>query len=464
MPTSYLPYAPEQQLLLPHALQEWLPQGHLADYINDTIDTLDLSAFFKRYQGGGSRNQPFHPAMMVKVLVYGYATGVFSSRKIAKKLHEDVAFRVLAADNFPKHRTLSDFRALHLEELAALFVQVVKLARECGLVKLGTIAVDGTKLRAKASKHKAMSYERMQAREVELKAQIDALLKRAAQTDKAEVDEPELDIPAELARRQERLEAIEAAKRRLEARQQEADKQRGRKPEGHDSSKDSSQDLDDDGQGHQGFNDGGGTRDNAEKPRKRGPAFKRAFGVPEPKAQDNFTDPDSRIMKTSAGFEQCFNAQTAVDAAAQIIVAAELTNCAADSAELPAMLEAVHSNTSRAPEVLLADAGYRSEAVLEQLSDKKTEVIVALGREGKRQPQIDQDKHPHTAAMAAKLQTQQGQDKYRRRKAIVEPPNAWIKQVLGFRQFSFRGIEKVRCEFKLVCAALNLRRMALMGV
>lgn len=180
MPTSYLPYAPDQQLLLPHSLQEWLPQGHLAHYINDTIDTLDLSAFFKRYQGGGSRNQPFHPAMMVKVLVYGYATGVFSSRKIAKKLHEDVAFRVLAADNFPKPRTLSDFRALHLEELAALFVQVVKLARECGLVKLGTIEVDGTKLRAKASKHKAMSYECMQAREIELKAQIDTLLKRSA--------------------------------------------------------------------------------------------------------------------------------------------------------------------------------------------------------------------------------------------------------------------------------------------
>ena len=205
MPTSYLPYAPDQQLLLPHALQDWLPQGHLAHYINDTVDALDLSAFFKRYEGGGSRNQPFHPAMMVKVLVYGYATGVFSSRKIAKKLHEDVAFRVLGADNFPKHRTLSDFRALHLAELAALFVQVVKLAGECGLVKLGTIAVDGTKLRAKASKHKALSYERMQAREIELKAQIDALLKRAAQTDQAEANDPELDIPAELARRQQRL-------------------------------------------------------------------------------------------------------------------------------------------------------------------------------------------------------------------------------------------------------------------
>src|SRR3989344_3443987 len=200
------------------------------------------------------------------------------------------------------------------------------------------------------------------------------------------------------------------------------------------------------------------------KAKMRGPAFKRAFGVPEPKAQDNFTDPDSRIMKTSAGFEQCFNAQTAVDAGAQIIVAAELSNCAADSALLPTMLDAVKSNTGQVPEVLLADAGYRSEAVLAQLSGKQVEVIVALGREGKKQSEIDAHKHPHTAAMAAKLKTQPGQDKYRRRKAIVEPPNAWIKQVLRFRQFSFKGIDKVRCEFKLVCAALNLRRMAAMGV
>ena len=155
--TSYLPYMPGQQLLLPEALQDWLPEGHLAYYVSDTIDSLDLSGFHARYEKGGPRNQPYHPAMMVKVLVYGYATGVFSSRKLARKLHEDVAFRVLAAGNFPAHRTICDFRALHLKELSALFVQVVKLARECGLVKLGTIAVDGTKLKANASRHKAMS-------------------------------------------------------------------------------------------------------------------------------------------------------------------------------------------------------------------------------------------------------------------------------------------------------------------
>jgi transposase len=463
MPTSYQPYAPDQDLLLPHSLREWLPAGHLVNYINDTIDALDLSAFFKRYEGGGSRNQPFHPAMMVKVLVYAYATGVFSSRKIARKLHEDVAFRVLAAGNFPKHRTLCDFRALHLEELGALFVQVVKLARECGLVKLGTIAVDGTKLRANASKHKAMSYERMQAAEIELKAQIQALLARAAQTDVAEADEPELDIPAEIARREQRVKVIQAAKQRLEERQRQADIQRGRKPE--DNSKSEPSALPASAQSAQpapAATQNVAKQELTSEPRKPGPAFKRAFGQPEPKAQDNFTDPDSRIMKTSAGFEQCFNAQTAVDSHRQIVVAAELTQCAADSGELPRMLDAVKLNTGASPEVGLADAGYRSEAVLQQLSTSTTEVIVALGREGKKRMAIDPDKLPHTAAMAAKLQSADGQAKYRRRKAIVEPPNAWIKQVLGFRQFSFRGIDKVRSEFKLVCAALNLRRMATM--
>lgn len=165
MAASYLPYRPDQSYLLPPSLGEWLPEGHLAYFISETVDTLDLSAFHARYAGGGPGNQPFHPAMMVKVLIYGYASGVFSSRKLARKLYEDVALRVLAAGNFPAHRTLSDFRALHLTELENLFVQVVQLARECGLVKLGTIAVDGTKVKANASRHKAMSYKRMKPAE-----------------------------------------------------------------------------------------------------------------------------------------------------------------------------------------------------------------------------------------------------------------------------------------------------------
>ncbi|MET3108977.1 transposase [Oxalobacteraceae bacterium GrIS 1.18] len=223
MTTSYLPYEPQQQMLLPHALQEWLPEGHLAYYISDTIDSLDLSAFHARYAKGGPGNQPFHPAMMVKVLIYGYATGVFSSRKLAKKLHEDVAFRVLAAGNYPAHRTICDFRALHLKELSELFVQVVKLAKECGLVKLGTVSVDGTKLKANASRHKAMSYERMNKAELELKAQIDALMAKAKATDEAEKSEPELDIPAEISRRETPLAVIRAARARLEERQRQTD-------------------------------------------------------------------------------------------------------------------------------------------------------------------------------------------------------------------------------------------------
>jgi transposase len=308
MPTSYLPYAPDQALLLPPTLDEWLPEGHLAYFIGDTVDSLDLSAFHARYAGGGPRNQPFHPAMMIKVLLYGYATGVFSSRKLAKKLHEDVAFRVLAAGNFPAHRTLSDFRALHLQELAALFVQVVKLARECGLVKLGTIAVDGCKVKANASRHKAMSYKRMVQAEAELQTQIDGLLEQARVADDAERQHPELDIPDELARREARLAMIRAAKARLEERQQESDRARGRTP-------------DDDR-----------TPRHPDGSPKRGNRYKRDFGVPEDQAQESFTDPQSRIMKhAGGGFEQSYNGHTAVDAHRQIIVAAELSNCAADN-------------------------------------------------------------------------------------------------------------------------------------
>lgn len=436
MTTSYLPYDPQQQMLLPHALQDWLPEGHLAYYISDTVDTLDLSAFHARYAGGGPRNQPFHPAMMLKVLIYGYATGVFSSRKLARKLHEDVAFRVLAAGNYPAHRTICDFRAFHLKELSELFVQVVKLARECGLVKLGTIAVDGTKIKANASRHKAMSYERMKKAELELKAQIDALLAKAKAADQAERNEPELDIPAEIERRSERLAAIEAAKARLEERQRQADIERGRSD-------------DEDGQG-------GGTGEGKKKSR-----YKYKFGEPKPKAQDNFTDPESRIMKRAGGgFDYCYNAQAAVDDTAHIIVAAELTNSGADSRQLPAVLAAVKANTGDDPHQVVADAGYRSEAVFEALNGHPADIIVALGREGKQEIGVDPAKRPLTAAMAERFKSPATQDAYRRRKWLSEPPNGWIKHVLGFRQFSMRGLAKAQAEWKLVCAALNLKRMA----
>ncbi len=429
MAANYLPYDPQQMLLLPEAMQDWLPQGHLAHFISDTVDALDLGAFYARYDKDGPRNQPFHPAMMVKVLVYGYATGVFSSRKIALKLHEDVAFRVLAAGNFPAHRTIREFRALHLNELSELFVQVVRLAREMGLVKLGTIAVDGTKVKANASRHKAMSYGYMLKAEAELKAQIEDLLKRAQQADEAEKNEPELDIPAEIERREARLAAIAQARARLEQRQREAEIARGRDPD--------------------------------DKP--RGGRYKREFGVPEDRAQDNFTDPDSRIMKCAGGaFEASYNAQTAVDEAAHIIVAAELTNCGSDAGELPVMLQAVKGNLGELPEQVLADTGYKAEAVFEALSECGCDLVVALGREGKQALRFDPERSPHTAAMAAKLQTYAGKAAYRRRKWIAEPPNGWIKSVLGFRQFSLRGLHRVKAEWKLVCMALNLRRMAAM--
>ena len=435
MCASYLPYQPEQDFLLPPSMREWLPEGHLTYFIGDTVDSLDLHAFHARYAKGGPRNQPFHPAMMVKVLLYGYATGVFSSRKIAAKLHEDVAFRLLGAGNYPAHRTIRDFRAMHLKELGELFVQVVRLAREMGLVKLGTIAVDGTKVKANASRHKAMSYGHMLKTEAQLKKEVAALLERARQADEVERNLPDVDIPAEIARREDRLAAIAQARERLEKRQRESDLQRGR-------------DEDDD------------RRPRGKDGKPKGGRYKREFGKPEARDQENFTDADSRIMKRAGGgFDPAYNAQTAVDEAAHIIVAAELTNSASDAAELPKVLAAVQANLGEAPAQLLADTGYRSEAVFARLASSPTELVVALGREGKQQLKFDPKRNPHIAQMAARLQSDEGQAAYRKRKWIAEPPNGWIKSVLGFRQFSMRGLHRVTAEWKLVCAALNLRRM-----
>ncbi len=376
--------------------------------------------------------------MMVKVLVYGYATGVFSSRKLARKLHEDVALRMLAADNFPAHRTICDFRAVHLQELSNLFVQVVKLAKECGLVKLGTIGVDGTKIKANASRHKAMSYDRMQKAERELKEQIDALLAKAKVTDAAERNEPELDIPAEIARREDRLAVIHAARARLEERQRQNDTARGRS------------------------DDDAAPPDDPGKPQKKS-RFKYKFGEPKPEAQENFTDPESRIMKRAGGgFDYAYNAQAAVDESAHIIVAAELVNSAADSGQLANVLAAVKRDVGADAKQVLADAGYRSEAMFEHLRNHPSELIVALGRTGKKGAMIDPKKRPLCAAMAEKFKSATTQAAYRKRKWISEPPNAWVKSVLGFRQFSMRGLVKAKAEWRLVCMALNLRRMAKM--
>ena len=325
MPTSFRRYEPDQSYLLPPSPRDWLPEGHLSDFISDTIEALDLSGFFARYEGDGRRNRPYHPAMMVKVLVYAYATGVFSSRKIAKKIEEDVAFRVLAAGNFPSHRTICDFRHDHLEEFGKLFVQVVQMARESGVAKLGTVAVDGSKVKANASRHKAMSYGRMRQEENRLRREIQGLLDQAEAQDAEEdrlygPDQRGDELPEELRRREDRLRTIQEAKKRLEARQAEADRKKGR------------------------------TEGDGRKSPRGGPPFARDFGVPEDKAQENFTDPESRIMKDSKGFEQCYNGQIAVDAEHQIIVATDLSNNAADVAALKPMVRKIKQTAGQLPE------------------------------------------------------------------------------------------------------------------
>lgn len=427
MGTTFRRYAPEQSILLPPSPRDWLPEGHLAYFISDTVDNLDLSAFYEPYEGDGRRNSPFDPRMMVKILLYGYATSTFSSRKLAKKLQEDVAFRFLSGENFPAHRTIADFRKQHLAAFQELFVQVVRIAREVGLVTLGTVAIDGTKMKASASKHKAMSYGRMQQDEQRLQAEIEELTARASQMDAEEdaihgAENSGDEIPEELQRREQRLKKIREAMERLKNRQEEEDQEAGRSPEAKSRSK-------------------------------------RSFGEPPEKKQDNFTDPESRIMKTSSGYDQCYNGQIAVDAESRLIVAAEVTQSAADAEQLLPMVEKIFEVTREAPVEVLADAGYRSEANLQRLEEKKIDGYISLGREGKSGSVVPGPENPATSRMQEKLATEKGRKAYSRRKGLVEPVNGWIKSVLGFRQFSFRGLAKVAGEWTLVCLALNLKQM-----
>ena len=430
MPTTFRPCAPDQSCLFPPSPRDWLPEGHLAFFIADTVAALDLQALYAPYEGDGRRNQPYDPQMMVTVLLYAYATGTFSSRRIARKLEEDVAYRVVAAGNFPAHRTIAEFRQQHLAAFEALFVQVVQVAREAGVVQLGTLAIDGSKVQANASKHKAMSYGRMREEETRLRAQIAALTAQAAASDATEDAAlgPAVrgdELPAELQRREARLATIAAAKARLEARQADADRQKGRTP------------------------------DDGRKGRGTTP-FSRDFGVPPDDAQDNFTDPESRIMKTSDGYDQCYNGQIAVDAASQMIVATGLTNCAADNGALLPLIDRVQATLGGDPAVVLADAGYKGEASFQTLETRQITAYISLGKEGKAaapNPALEA-----TQRMAARLASPDGKDRYRWRKAIVEPVFGWIKEALGFRRFSLRGEANARGEWHVVCLAVNLKR------
>jgi len=434
----YQPYEPDQPHLFPPSPRDWLPEDHLAYFISDTVDALDISAIEAAYRRAGAGTLAYHPRMMLKLLVYGYCTGTFSSRSIARGVEENVALRVLAAGHSPSHRTLCRFRTDHIAAFEDLFVQVVRIAQEAKLVKMGTLAIDGTKLKANASKHKAMSYGRMKEQDAKLAKEIAAIVKAATEVDAQEDLDlgPDFrgdELPDELARRESRRAAIQSAKERLEARTREADaeaiaKEEKRKAEG--------------------------------KP-KRGPKHKTPPGTPKDSAQENFTDPDSRIMKTKDGYQQSYNAQTAVDKECQIIVGTTVSNVAPDSNQLLPVLDVATRNTGVKPGKTLADAGYKSEENFAALETRGIKGFIALGRKDTAAGK-DDDESPATKRMRRTMKTKRGRSEYRTRKHIAEAPFGWIKRVLGFRSFSLRGLSKVTGEWSLVCAAVNLRRMATM--
>jgi len=427
----------DQQYLLPPSVRDWLPQDHLAWYIHDAVESLDSDQLLDRYRVCGKGELAYDPRMMLRVLIYAYCTGVFSSRKIAKQLEDSVPFRVLAANQMPDHRTICRFRAEHVDLFESFFVQVVQLASAAGLVKLGTVAVDGSKVKANASKRRAMSYSRMKSEEKRLRAEIRRITEMAKGIDKEE-DElfgPDFrgdELPAELSNRESRLKVIQEAKKRLEERKAEEDKR----------------------------ND----EEKARKAKEEGRELREARyrkhpkGKPLPKDQENFTDPDSRIMKDSGRFEQCYNAQVAVDKTEQLIVANGVTNNAADVAQLIPMAEKAMANTSKPIRRLLADAGYRSEQNFDQLENAQIDGFVSVSKEGRESSKTDSQRQA-TARMKRKLGTKRGRGWYRQRKYIVEPVFGWIKNVIGFRTFSMRGTVKTTGEWNLICLATNLRRL-----
>ncbi len=428
MSKTFRPYEPDQISLMPASMRDWLPSDHLAYFISDIVDNLDLSAIMERYSGEDRGYPPYHPAMMVKVLLYAYCIGVASSRKIEKRLCEDIAFRVLAANNTPDFRTISDFRKDHLKALAGLFLQVLKLCQKAGLVKLGHVALDGTKIKANASKHKAMSYKRMKEEEVRLEAEVAELLKKAESVDEEEDQrygkgKKGDELPKELAFRDSRLKRIQEAKAALEA---EARLEAEKKPD---------------------KNDGDGT--------------------PPDKAQRNFTDPDSHIMPTSGGkyFIQAYNAQAAVDSANQIIVAAEVTNKPTDRGQAEPMMDIVKVNAGQLPCQMSADAGYFSSDAVSNLTVLGIDVYMPPDKIGHRftLPPAPRGRIPQCLSIAdrmrRKLRTKKGKVCYGLRKDLPEPVFGQIKQVRGFNHFLLRGLENVSSEWKVICTGHNLLKL-----
>jgi transposase len=478
----YRPYSPEQSFLLPPSPRDWLPEGHLAYYVLDLVEELDLAEIESELQRKDARGErPYSPRMMTAVLLYGYAIGVLSSRKLERATYDDVAFRVLAAGEHPHFTTINEFRARHRAAFANFFHQVLEVCMSAGLVKLGHVAIDGTRMKANASKHKAMSYERMQKDDARLKAEIETLLQRAEQVD-AEEDalygvgkQPE-DLPAELQRREGRRakirEALGALKRETaKARAAEhvalADELRAKADSPDTSTRKQGEfttlaaqhdqeaaDLDDD--------DPPPPAADHDLPRNTPP--KRPSGEPKPKAQRNFTDPDSRIMFKDGTYVQAYNGQIAVDEAHQIIVAAALSNQGTDAEYFEPMLRRVVDNCDRAPETVTADAGYFSAANVRAAEHLGCEPFVSVGSHRRDGLPDDVTMAPNLetqqrAVMRALLRTERGRAAYSRRKATVEPVFGQIRSARRIQQLSFRGLLKNRCEWLLICATHNVLKL-----
>jgi transposase len=456
MGKSFQPDDVNQSLLFPPSLHDWLPEGHLARFLLDVVSALDLSAIYASYEAKDGRGMSaYAPAMMVRVLLYGYATGVYSSRKMEAKTYDDVAFRYLSADAHPDHDTLAEFRKRHLEALAGLFTQALLLCEKTGLVKLGHVSIDGTKIKANASKHKAMSYARMGETEQRLRQEMEALLKRAEATDGAE--EAQFgkgrrgdELPEELARRESRLKKIAQAKAELEQEAREKAERERAEAEAKLAERREQEEQT-------------GKKKRGREPKVPDPEQAQ----PEAGAQRNFTDPESRIMPDGANkgsFVQGYNAQIAVDSASQVIVAAEVTQETNDKMQLIPMIAQMVANLEQKPEKVSADTGYFSEANVTDESVKDVDLYVATGRD-KHSSTVEtiSDPPPPDAppkeAMRHKLRTADGRAVYKMRKAIVEPVFGQIKEQRSFRRFSLRGKQNVRREWRLVCAVSNLLKL-----
>jgi len=459
MSKTFREYDLDQLLLLPQDMRQWLPENHLALFISDVVDEMDVSTLLDSYASADGRGQPpFHPRLMLKLLIYAYCKGKPSSRKIEQATYDEVPYRVLTAGQHPDHDTIAEFRKRHLSALSGLFKQVLQLCREAGLVKLGHVALDGTKIKANASKHKAMSYDRMCEKEKQLEQEIAELLKQAQAADESEDAQHGKgrrgdELPAELARREPRLKKIKEAKAALEVQA----RQKAALEAEEVTRKWAAREKHEQETGH--------------KPPGAAPQMPDVENAkPEPKAQRNFTDPESRIMKDGASksFEQCYNVQAVVDAEAQIIVATAVTQQANDKEQLVPMLEQVQENMERMPDAASADAGYFSEAAVSNEGLKKVELYVPPDRQPHGSTTLPAADKPQKSSrpksecaerMREKLKSAVGHALYKMRKAIVEPVFGQIKEGRGFRRFLLRGLEKVSAEWTLIALTHNLLKL-----